>query len=264
MLTFEKTNNMKTFIPLLSVIIFSCNPGKAPKPVAQKSSVPDSVAILQTANGAAINLIDGFEVTDTLSDYILFPLKTKDAKGREESLSYYSKGSGEGHMYWNIIFHNYKTGENTLLAPEKKILIGGYDHNASDYYKESSNTMGRVETFKQSPNIFYTVYTDDYNDDKKLTRNDPTYFFISNADGTGFKQVSPPNISITHKSFPKNGSYLLMEGLKDSNNDKKFDVDDEIVYYKVNMVDSAFATTEIFNASFKIKLKKLFDKNWKY
>ncbi len=254
---------MKALIPLLSIIIFSCNPGKTPKPQTAQHPVADSLRILQSANGAAINLVDGFEVADTVSDFILFPLKTQDAKGREESVSYYGKGSGEGHMFWNIVFHNYKTGENTLLEPEKKILIGGYDHNTGSYYSKSSYSAGRVETFKQSPHIFYTVYTDDYNGDNKLTTNDPAYFFISNADGTGFKRVSPTNVSITQKSFPKNNSYLLMEGLRDSNNDKKFNADDEISYFKVNMADSSLAVTEIFNASFKIKLKKLFDKNWK-
>lgn len=263
MFTFEKTNNMKAFIPILSIIIFSCNPGKGPEPGVPQTNVPDSIKILQTANGAAINLIDGFEVSDTVSDFILFPLKTKDAKGSEESLSSYSKGSGEGNMYWNIVFHNYKTGENTLLAPERKILIGGFNYNGSDYSSEPAYSAGRVETFKKSPLIFYTIYTDDYNGDKKLATDDPAYFFISNTDGTGLKQLSPSNISITQKSFPKNNSFLLLEGLRDSNNDKKFDDDDDIMYYKVNMADSALTVTEIFNASFKITLKKLFDKNWK-
>jgi len=253
---------MKHFIPFLLVCIFSCHAGDNKKQQASIAPAQDSTQILQTKDGEAINLISGYEVTDTINDYILFPLQIENAKDKEESVSLYSKERGEGSMYWNIIFHNYKTSENTLLEPGKKILIGGYDYN-NGYYSSDSYSAGKVETYKQSRYVFYTVYTDDYNDDKKLGRSDPAYFFISNPDGSGFKQVSPPGISITQKAFPKNNPFLLLSGIRDSNKDKKFDANDELVYYKVNMADSTFKTEEIFNQTFKIKLKKLFDKNWK-
>ena len=253
---------MKTLISVLALLIFSCNTGGNKNQQAPDTPMQDSTQILQTAAGTAINLISGYEVTDTSNDYILFPLQVKDAKDKEESSVGFSKQRGEGNMYWNIVFHNYRTGSNTLLEPERKILIGGYNLN-SGYYSSESYTSGNVETHEQSPYIFYTVYTDDYNADKKLGTDDPAYFFISNADGSGFKQLSPPGISITQKNFPKKNPFLLMSGIRDSNNDKKFDADDEQVYYKVNMADSTFKAEEIFNQSFKIKLKKLFDKNWK-
>ena len=256
----KKLTNMKYLIPVLLTIIFSCNAGGNKKQQAPNTPMQDSAQILQTADGTVINLIGGYEVTDTSNDYILFPLQIKDAKDKEESVIGYSKRSGEGNMYWNIIFHNYKTGANTLLEPEKKILIGGYTF--TDYY-HITYSEGVVEKHEQTPYIFYTVYTDDYNGDKKSGTNDPAYFFISNPDGTGFKQVSPPGISITQKEFPKNSPLLLLSGIRDSNKDKKFNADDEQVYYKVNMADSLFKSEEIFNQSFKIKLKKLFDKNWK-
>ena len=253
---------MKYFIPVLLTTIFSCNAGDNKKQQAPNTPVQDSAKILQTADGTAINLIGGYEVTDTANDYILFPLQVKDAKDKDESVGLFSKESGDGAMYWNIIFHNYKTGVNTLLEPERKILIGGYNFNRG-YYSSDSYSSGILETYEQSPYIFYTVYTDDYNGDKKLGTSDPAYFFVSNPDGTGFKQVSPSGISITKKTFPKNNAFLLLSGIRDSNKDKKFGTDDEQVYYKVNMADSSFKTEEIFNQSFKIKLKNLFDKNWK-
>lgn len=253
---------MKYFIPVFVIIIFSCNAGDKKKQQSPNTTLSDSAQILQTAGGATINLIDGYTVTDTVNDYILFPLEVKDAKDEGESSSFFSKERGDGNLYWNIIFHNYKTGENRLLEPEKKILIGGYNFNGG-YYSGDAYSSGKIETYKQSPFVFYTVYTDDYNGDKKLGTSDPAYFFVSNPDGSGFKQVSPAGISITRKSFPKNNSILFLTGIKDSNNDKKFNADDEQVYYKVDMADSSFKTEEIFNQSFKIKLKKLFDKNWK-
>lgn len=253
---------MKYVIPFFLTIIFSCNTGDNKRQQSSNTPESDSAQILQTADGTAINLIGGYAVTDTLNDYILFPLEVKNAKDKEESASLFSKERGEGNLYWNIIFHNYKTGENRLLEPEKKILIGGYNFNGG-YYSGDSYSSGKIETYKQSPYIFYTVYTDDYNDDRKLGTNDPAYFFVSNPDGSDFKQVSPTGISITQKAFPKNNSILLLSGIRDSNKDKKFNADDEQVYYKVNMADSSLKVEEIFNQSFKIKLKKLFDKNWK-
>lgn len=259
---FEKTICMKYLSLALLIIFVSCNARNGKQ---QPSNIPvnDSSQILQTQDGSAINLINGYEVTDTANDYILFPLQVEDAKDKEKSAALFSKERGEGRLYWNIIFHNYRTGANALLEPEKKILIGGYNVDGGYYSSSGSYASGKIETYKQSPYIFYTVYTDDYNGDKKLGTSDPGYFFISNPDGSGFKQISPANISITGKEFLKNSPFLLLTGLKDSNKDKKFDASDEQVYYKVNMADSSFKTEEVFSQAFKIKLKKLFDKNWK-
>ncbi|MBP6432036.1 MAG: hypothetical protein KA319_09725 [Ferruginibacter sp.] len=255
---------MKKLIPVILVLLYSCN-NKENKPQQPITPTNDSTQILQTPSGATINLISNYQVTDTANDYILFPLQVADAKDKEESSSLFSKRSGEGGLYWNVIFHNYKTNQSTLLEPNKKILIGGYTFQNSYYGRiwKEVNAVDHIETSKKTPFIFYSVYTDDYNGDKILSTDDPAYFFISNADGTGFRQVSPPNISITDKSFPKNNSYLLLEGIKDSNNDKKFNADDEKVFYRVDMADSAFKVQEVFSPAFKVELKKLFDKNWK-
>lgn len=253
---------MKYLIPVFLITIISCNVADNKNQQSPNVPILDSSRILQTADGTSINLVDGFEVTDTANDYILFPLELKNAKDAEESASLFSKERGDGNLYWNILFHNCKTGEHRLLEPERKILIGGYSFKNS-YSGGNSYSSGQLETYKQSPYIFYTVYTDDYNADKKLGTSDPAYLFVSNPDGSGFKQVSPSGISVTGKSFPKNNSTLIITGIKDSNKDKKFNKDDEQVFYKVDMADSLFKTEEIFNQSFKIKLKELFDKNWR-
>ncbi len=255
---------MKIFTPLLLItIIYSCKPRGDKKETFPANPLQDSSQILQGKDGTAINLIDGYQVADTVNDFVLFPLKVEDAKATEESSFGYSKRGGEGSLFWNVIFYNYKTKELNLLAPQQKILIGGYNF---DYYSstwDKSFAAGHIETNKQTPYIFYTVYTDDFNNDKKLGTDDPAYFYVSRGDGSNFKQVSPNNISILQKTFPKNNSFLILEGLKDSNNDKKFTGEDEKVYYQVNMADSSLKAEEIFTASFKVSLKKLFDKNWK-
>jgi hypothetical protein len=255
---------MKKLIPVILVLIHSCSNNEN-KPQQVVTSVNDSTQLLHTASGATINLISGYQVTDTANDYILFPLQVADAKDKEESSSLFSKRGGEGGLYWNVIFYNYKTNQSTLLEPTKKILIGGYTFQNSYYGRswQEKNAVGHIETDKKTPFIFYTIYTDDYNNDKILSTDDPAYFFISNANGTGFRKVSPPNISITNKSFPKNNSIILLEGIKDSNNDKKFNADDEKVFYRVDMADSALKVQDVFSSAFKVELKKLFDKNWK-
>lgn len=252
---------MKYFIPFILVLIYSCKNNANQKQPAKNTTVNDSAQVLQAGNGAQINLFNGYLVTDTANEYILFPLQVKDAKDKEESSRLYSKENDNGAMYWNIIFHNYKTGQNNLLEPTKKILIGGYDFK--DYYSRDAYAAGKVETFHQTSYIMYTVYSEDYNADKKLGTNDPAYVFISNPDGTGFKQISPSGISIIQKDFPKNKQLLLLKGIVDSNKDKKFNEEDEQVYYQIDMADSSFKAIEVFNQTFKIKLKNLFDKNWK-
>lgn len=252
---------MKYFSPFILILFFSCNNRAKEKQPAPTTVVQDSAQVLQAADGTQINLINDYQVTDTANDYILFPLQVNDAKDKTESFSLYSKERGEGSLYWNIIFHNYKTGENNLLEPQKKILIGGYEYRSS--YSRDAYAAGKVETFHQTSYIMYTVYSEDYNGDKKLGTNDPAYVFISNPDGTGFKQISPYGISIMQKDFPKNKQLLLLKGIADSNKDKKFNEEDEQVFYQIDMADSSFKAIEVFNQAFKIKLKNLFDKNWK-
>jgi hypothetical protein len=255
---------MKFFIALLAITFFSCNQSENKKEERLNSLPKDSTQILQSENGIAVNMIDSYQVTDTLNDFILFPLKINNAKPEEETASSYSKQRNEGDLFWNVVFLNYKTNETTLLEPNKKILIGGYNvEYYSSNWGSTPKPTGIIESAKQTNYIFYTVYTDDFNNDKKLGTDDPAYFFISNEDGSNFKQVSPLNVSILQKTFPKNNSFLLLEGLKDSNNDKIFNAKDEKVYYKINMADSLFKSQEIFSPMYKLSLKKLFDKNWK-
>ena len=102
---------MKIYTWLLLLTICSCNAG-----INKKNEIPvnpsqDSAQVLQGADGTAINLIDGYQVTDTVNDFILFPLKVKDAKAEEESALGFSKQRGEGNMYWNVVFYNYKTNK---------------------------------------------------------------------------------------------------------------------------------------------------------
>jgi hypothetical protein len=254
---------MKVFIAMLAIIIFGCNQPKNKKEETLNNSPKDSTQVLQSENGIALNLIDEYQVTDTLNDFILFPLKIYNAKTDEETVASYSKQRNEGNLFWNVVFLNYKTNETTLLEPNKKILIGGYNVEYYSNWGSKAMPVGMIESAKQTKSIFYTVYTDDFNNDKKLGTDDPAYFYISNEDGTNFRQVSPPNVSILQKTFPKNNSILLLKGLRDSNNDKIFDDKDEKVYYKINMSDSLLKPQEIFSPAYKLSLKKLFDKNWK-
>jgi hypothetical protein len=254
---------MKNLVPFLFIIFYSCNNKQSDKTPSQTNTNHDTTTVLQSPSGEAINIVDNFETMDTISNYVLFPLEVKDAKTSDESVLNYSKGRGEGRLFWNIIFYNYQTNETKLLEPTKKILIGGYNFEEYKSYWDKSYAAGHLETNRFTPYIFYTVYVDDYNNDKKLTTADPSYIYISKNDGSNFMSISPSNINITQKFFPKNNSFLLLKGLKDSNGDKKFNDTDEIVYYKVNIADSIPKPQEIFNAAFKIELKKLFDTNWK-
>ena len=45
-------------------------------------------------------------------------------------------------------------------------------------------------------NIFYKVSVDDYNQDKKLTSDDPEYLFVSDKEGNNFRQISPTGYNL--------------------------------------------------------------------
>jgi hypothetical protein len=256
---------MRYLLVAISIGLIYCNNNRVPANNTVSPNTQDTLSVLQDASGQAINLINDLETIDTLNDYILFPLEVQNAKAESESLLGYSKGRGEGRMFWNIVFYNYKTKALKLLEPDKKILLGGYQlDDYKSYWRKFNNVAaGSVETNKFTPYIFYTVYADDFNEDKKLTTDDPAYIYISKEDGSNFIRISPANVHITQKSYPKNNGNLLLKGLKDSNGDKQLNSNDEIVFYEVNMQDSLPTPREIMNTNFKLELKKLFDKNWK-
>lgn len=215
----------------------------------QENPTSDSLAVVNDPKNNLNIQTNSFSEIDS-SGVLIFPLSMGESEREEGSLSYKEMPN---NGYWNIIFYNSKTKEYKLLS-ERKMLIRNYD------YKYGS---GDNDNFSQTTNhIFYTVCTDDFNKDKKLTYQDPQYLFISDKFGNNFRQISPTNYNLNNWKFIKSSNKVIMTVGNDSDKNKRFDNSDEITTFEIEL-DKGVETNEVFEGDFKNKLKILFDRDWK-
>ena len=244
---------MLRFIILLSTvfILISCGQNKQEPPTQQSAdnTVVDSVAVLNDPKNNLNIQTNSFSEIDS-SGILMFPLSMGESDRDGGSLSYKSMPS---NGFWNIIFLNSKTNEYHLLS-DKKMLIKNYD------FKYSSNE--NVDIAQTSRHIFYSITSEDYNKDKKLTEEDPKYLFVSDKDGNNFRQISPSNYDLQNWQFIKSVNKVLLTVKKDSDKNNKFDEKDEVTTFEVE-IDKGTEPKEVFSTDFKNKLKILYDRDWK-
>jgi hypothetical protein len=177
--------------------------------------------------------------------------------------SYGSSSGGQRASYWNLIFYDTETQQNNLLTTDKKILIYtfnfGSSSSSSSYSSDNSWSNG-INIYKD--HIIYTVVTNDYNANKQLDENDPTYLFVSNRDGTNFRQLSPDNYNISSWEVVKGTTKIIMQGQKDDNSDKSFNDKDAIVPLIVDVNDKTPAK-ETFTQNYIDSLKQRLLNIWR-
>jgi len=236
---------------IMALLLFSCGQKKqqGQQPTFSDSTGVDTVAIL---NDPKYNLniqTNSFSEIDS-SGIIMFPLSMGETSRDGGSISYkeipYSS-------YWNIIFYNSNNSQYHLLS-DRKMLISSFD------IKYSSGDIVDIAFSKR--NIFYKVTVDDYNQDKKLTSDDPEYLFVSDKEGNNFRQISPKDYSLKSWQFIKSTNKIIMAVTKDSDKNRKFGDKDEVTTFQIDIEKEA-QPTEIFSTEFKNKLKVLFDRDWK-
>lgn len=181
---------------------------------------------------------------------LLFPLEMGQSKRDDGSYSY-KKMPDDG--FWNIIFLNSITNEYHLLT-ENKMLILNYDY-------KYNNEEG-INPAKKSNYIFYLIRSLDYNKDRLLNDQDPIYLFVSDKFGKNFRQISPSNQSLKNWKIIQRSNKVMMTAANDSNGDKLFDDNDEVLTYEI-ILDEGKKAQEVFSSEIKNKIKRLYDRDWK-
>jgi|SRR5579872_4857895 len=239
-------SSVNSIISLLFIIALSgCN---TPIKKANDIKASDTAALTQNTN--LLNF-QAPEVIDS-SQYVIYPLIKE--KSTEEN--YGSSSSGRAATYWNLVFYNPSTKEYHLLDTSKMILSSYNNGGTSSTDDKATGKMGFADKF-----IFYSVIKTDFNKDNTLDEDDPKYLYISDKSGYNFKQISPDNLSVTGWYAVKGTSKVIIHTIKDSNNDKKFDQDDEQVPFVYDLAKGGKAE-QIFSKDFKENTKKLYEKLW--
>jgi hypothetical protein len=239
---------MLRLLILLSIFsfLFACKENKG----NPETIVIDSASIVNDPKNNLNIQTNTFSEIDS-SGIIMFPLSMGESERADGgSLSYKSMPS---NRYWNIIFLNSKSNQYHFLS-DKKMLISNFD-------LQYSSDVNRNIT-QASKYIFYTIKVDDYNKDKIFDNEDPQYLFVSDKEGNNFRQISPANHDLSNWQFIKSVNKVLLTAKTDSDKNNKFDEQDEVKTFEVDM-GSGTEAKELFSTDFKNKLKILYDKDWK-
>jgi len=191
------------------------------------------VAILFFALASAqkkeeINFSDAFQLDS--SEYFLIPRLLDDSNKDP-----YDKGKGYilwGH-YTDILFYNTRTNETKKLLDGRPSLVSPFLQKRSSYYIQekdpdiSNNILPAL--------IIYSIITDDFNGDKVLDSEDPSYLFVSTKTGEDLRQITPKGFDVISWTVSKDKKIILVKGRTDKNKNKKFGNGDDQLYYRIDL-----------------------------
>ena len=196
------------------------------------------------------------EIIDS-SHIVIYPLiLERTSYGSGISSSY----GGERTTYWNLIFYNTDDKTQKLLTKDKRIIITSMKSNDKSSTSSDYRWSEGIDIYEN--HIFYEVVSKDFNQNNYLDINDPTYLYVSDKKGNNFRQLSPDNYNVTSWQVVKGTSKIILQGQKDSNGDKRFDSNDEVIPLIVD-VNSGKLGTETFNQSYIDSLKRVLGNTWK-
>jgi hypothetical protein len=203
---------------------------------------------------AAFNFSEARPIDST--DFVLYPLTITANSEEEDEYGGLYKSSSRGTQYYrNIIFYNIVSKKYHLLD-NRKMLITSYSvgEEPDDYTTKSSG--------EPLPHlIYYKVIVNDYNGDGKLGGADPEYLFISDLEGSYFKQISPDNLSVAGWKDVTEKGKVLIELTEDANGDKKFEYEGNSIPY-VYDIKSGTIAAPVFSKGFTDSVSNVLKEQW--
>ncbi len=233
---------------LLAPSFYACN--DAPK-VDSDAQVNELAIEVEDSKYNMLNLNFNKPTVIDSSDWVSYHLPFAEYKETDNGFS--SKKYGRQTAYWNVVFYNTETKVSRLLSDSLKMLI----HTIS--YQNTTIHSGE-QNLKAKKTIYYTVTTTDFNNDLKLDTEDPNYLFVSDLSGKNFIQISPLNYDLVNWNLINRTNKVLIQARSDSNNDKKFNNNDELSSF-IYDIDNQHLEP-VFSDDFILKTKKLLLKNW--
>jgi hypothetical protein len=177
-----------------------------------------------------INFSDAFQLDS--SEYFLIPRLLDDSNKDQFD-------KGKGYVLWgnytDILFYNTKTNQVRKLFEGKSALIAPFLQKRNSYYSQekepdlTNNILPRL--------IIYSVRSDDFNGDKVLDSDDPSYLYVSTKTGEQLKQITPNGFHVISWTVSKDKKIILVKGQNDKNKNKKFGNGDDQLYYRIDLND---------------------------
>jgi hypothetical protein len=177
-----------------------------------------------------INFSDALQIDS--SEYFIIP-RLVDESNKDQY------GKGKGYTLWgnysDIFFYNTKTNQTKKLFEGKLAIIAPLMTKRYSYYaieKEPDLTNNILPK-----HILYLVRIDDFNGDRALDSDDPSYLYVSNKTGSDLRQITPAGFHVMSWTVSKDKKTILVKGRNDKNKNKKFGNGDDELYYRVDLDD---------------------------
>lgn len=169
---------------------------------------------------------DSYRQLDSTS-YILIAIEW-DNSPRVDEIKVAGAGKGQ-----NIFFYDPETEEKRFLFEGRMQIIESYKgHLLNSRYKGDTS-----ERPLNKEHMYYSVINEDYNRDKKLDSNDPSYLYMSRFDGTGLTRLTPESYDLQTYRYIEKSNIILATLTYDENKDGKFNNNDSEVLYKIDLND---------------------------
>lgn len=229
---------------ILSIIAMSCTERN------QETKIPERENLTQEHVDSVLTDFK-FEYSNPVfldsSNQVLLPITTRQSK-RRKKFSLGSYDSEDNVHYWNILFYDKANGQTRLLT-ESKLQISDFSVNM----KRAGNLL--------THSILYKIRDIDYNNDNKLNREDPEHLFISDQDGTNLRRLSPENEDLKSFTIIPGSDQLIIRTKRDINKDFKFDSDDEVIWYRINLPEDS-KPIEMVDSVNRKKIQNLYFDQW--
>lgn len=133
----------------------------------------------------------------------------------------------------NIFFYDPITEQQNFLFKKGAQIILSYSGKAITGFYRTTDTI-KQESLEY---LFYRVINEDFNNDEKLSKDDPTYLFSSKTDGTNVQRLTPSGYHLKNYKLLANSHIVLATLVSDEDQNKKFNQQDAEVLYRIDLKD---------------------------
>lgn len=164
---------------------------------------------------------------DSSEFFVYGMLINKTVKPKYNLDRMYSAG---GTFWTNVFIYNSSTRKSTKLFSQALTLVypfyAGYFYNRDyDFGSQSNYTFSAM-----AKDILILLVRADNNNDGIIDEDDPLSMYLANRSGISLTQVTPKAMNLTSWKVAKDGKTVLVKLQKDTNLDKKFIDEDELLY----------------------------------
>jgi len=199
------------------------------------------------ANDSQPNIIYSEIIFPENSDYLLIPVGF-DREDQKKSGSILpsteiyrgSESVRKNPMtVYNLIFHHQQTGSSHLLLAENSVIssFSFIDEEITEPNAEPNAEQNSEQTVTKNKLILLEIISADTNGDEKINLDDAIVAYLADAAGKNVTQITPDNTKVVSWHLDREGGFILLKVMQDSDQDREFTPEDDTSFIRVQLND---------------------------